>query len=153
MNTTTNANAMTAQELHAAVVSKAVSVPDAIKLLTDRIARCEAEGRKPRAPSVQLLAELTALKPRGSVGSLKNPVEALKDAKAQQREQQPAKPEQGKGKPNGGKAQPKPEPAKAADKSLALTDAQLLDLVRERASADAAFRSQVGKLFIELANA
>ncbi|THJ47172.1 hypothetical protein [Aeromonas veronii] len=138
MNTVAT-TAMTAQELHAAIVDGKVSVTEAKAVLRARIAKAEAEGRKPRAPSVQLLKELEDLKPRAKPTSLVNPVEALKAAKAAK---QPAK-------------QPaKQAPAKAADANAsALSNDQLLDLLRERAASDKSFLSSVGMLFVELTQA
>ena len=148
--TTTNANTMTAQELHAAVTSKAISVADAIRVLEERIAKAEQAGRKPRAPSVKLLEELRALKPNASPAKLANPVDALKSEQAAKRAAKPAEPAKAPAKP----AKPAKPAAKAADaEAKGLTDAQLLDLVRERASGNAAFRSAIGKLFIELTQA
>lgn len=128
MNTVAT-TAMTAQELHAAIVDGKVSVTEAKAVLRARIAKAEAEGRKPRAPSIQLLKELEDLKPRAkpTAATLPNPVDALKAAK-------PA--------------------AKAADANAdALSNDQLLDLLRERASADKSFLSSVGMLFVELTQA
>ncbi|HHP5404460.1 TPA: hypothetical protein ACSCX2_001180 [Aeromonas veronii] len=134
MNTVAT-TAMTAQELHAAIVDGKVSVTEAKAVLRARIAKAEAEGRKPRAPSVQLLKELEDLKPRAKPTSLVNPVEALKTAKAAK--QQDAKPA-----------------AKAADANAdALSNEQLLDLLRERAASDKSFLSSVGMLFVELTQA
>ncbi|WP_447737132.1 hypothetical protein [Aeromonas veronii] len=130
MNTVAT-TAMTAQELHAAIVDGKVSVTEAKAVLRARIAKAEAEGRKPRAPSVQLLKELEDLKPRAKPTSLVNPVEALKAAK-------PAK----------------QASAKAADANAdALSNEQLLDLLRERAASDKSFLSSVGMLFVELTQA
>lgn len=121
MNTVAT-TAMTAQELHAAIVDGKVSVTEAKAVLRARIAKAEAEGRKPRAPSVQLLKELEDLKPRA------------KPAK----QPQPAK----------------QAPAKAADANAsALSNDQLLDLLRERAASDKSFLSSVGMLFVELTQA
>ena len=128
--------AMTAQELHAAIVDGKVSVTEAKAVLRARIAKAEAEGRKPRAPSVQLLKELEDLKPRAkpTAATLPNPVDALKAAK-------PAKPA-------------KQAPAKSADANAsALSNDQLLDLLRERAASDKSFLSSVGMLFVELTQA
>ncbi|KZW94217.1 hypothetical protein [Aeromonas veronii] len=141
MNTVAT-TAMTAQELHAAIVDGKVSVTEAKAVLRARIAKAEAEGRKPRAPSVQLLKELEDLKPRAkpTAATLPNPVDALKAAK-------PAKPAK----------QPQPAkqaPAKAADANAsALSNDQLLDLLRERAASDKSFLSSVGMLFVELTQA
>ncbi|WP_421262921.1 hypothetical protein [Aeromonas sp. 602200] len=130
MNTVAT-TAMTAQELHAAIVDGKVSVTEAKAVLRARIAKAEAEGRKPRAPSVQLLKELEDLKPRAKPTSLVNPVEALKAAKAA-----------------------KQASAKAADANAdALSNEQLLDLLRERAASDKSFLSSVGMLFVELTQA
>lgn len=143
---------MTAQQLHAALVEGTVSVTEAKAVLRARIAKAEAEGRKPRAPSVQLLKELEDLKPNAKPTKLPNPVDALKAAKAAKPDEpkapakQPAKP--------AAKAKPQPAPAKAADaKAPALTNERLLDMLRERASADASFLSALGILFIELTQA
>ncbi|WP_421317411.1 hypothetical protein [Aeromonas sp. 700377] len=125
--------AMTAQQIHAAIVDGTVSVTEAKAVLRARIAKAEAEGRKPRAPSVQLLKELEDLKPRAkpTAATLPNPVDALKAAK-------PAK----------------QAPAKAADANAdALSNEQLLDLLRERAASDKSFLSSVGMLFVELTQA
>ncbi|HDZ8982031.1 hypothetical protein [Aeromonas veronii] len=136
MNTVAT-TAMTAQELHAAIVDGKVSVTEAKAVLRARIAKAEAEGRKPRAPSVQLLKELEDLKPRAKPTSLVNPVDALKAAKAA-KQPQPAK----------------QAPAKAADANAdALSNEQLLDLLRERAASDKSFLSSVGMLFVELTQA
>ncbi|WP_429185459.1 hypothetical protein [Aeromonas veronii] len=141
MNTVAT-TAMTAQELHAAIVDGTVSVTEAKAVLRARIAKAEAEGRKPRAPSVQLLKELEDLKPRAkpTAATLPNPVDALKAAK-------PAKPAK----------QPQPAKqasAKAADANAdALSNEQLLDLLRERAASDKSFLSSVGMLFVELTQA
>lgn len=136
MNTVAT-TAMTAQELHAAIVDGKVSVTEAKAVLRARIAKAEAEGRKPRAPSVQLLKELEDLKPNAKPTKLVNPVDALKAAKAA-KQPQPAK----------------QAPAKAADANAdALSNEQLLDLLRERASADKSFLSSVGMLFVELTQA
>ncbi|MCF5728837.1 hypothetical protein K3H43_15850 [Aeromonas veronii] len=141
MNTVAT-TAMTAQELHAAIVDGKVSVTEAKAVLRARIAKAEAEGRKPRAPSVQLLKELEDLKPRAkpTAATLPNPVDALKAAK-------PAKPAK----------QPQPAKqasAKAADANAdALSNEQLLDLLRERAASDKSFLSSVGMLFVELTQA
>ncbi|MFM5805894.1 hypothetical protein ACET71_04305 [Aeromonas veronii] len=136
MNTVAT-TAMTAQELHAAIVDGKVSVTEAKAVLRARIAKAEAEGRKPRAPSVQLLKELEDLKPRAKPTSLVNPVDALKAAKAA-KQPQPAK----------------QAPAKAADANAdALSNEQLLDLLRERAASDKSFLSTVGMLFVELTQA
>lgn len=138
MNTVAT-TAMTAQQIHAAIVDGKVSVTEAKAVLRARIAKAEAEGRKPRAPSVQLLKELEDLKPRAkpTAATLPNPVDALKAAK-------PAK-------------QPQPAkqaPAKAADANAsALSNEQLLDLLRERAASDKSFLSSVGMLFVELTQA
>lgn len=132
MNTVAT-TAMTAQELHAAIVDGTVSVTEAKAVLRARIAKAEAEGRKPRAPSVQLLKELEDLKPRAkpTAATLPNPVDALKAAK-------PAK----------------QASAKAADANAdALSNEQLLDLLRERAASDKSFLSSVGMLFVELTQA
>lgn len=140
MNTVAT-TAMTAQELHAAIVDGKVSVTEAKAVLRARIAKAEAEGRKPRAPSVQLLKELEDLKPRAKPTSLVNPVDALKAAKAA-KQPQPAK-----------QAPAKPA-AKAADANAsALSNEQLLDLLRERAASDKSFLSSVGMLFVELTQA
>lgn len=136
MNTVAT-TAMTAQELHAAIVDGKVSVTEAKAVLRARIAKAEAEGRKPRAPSVQLLKELEDLKPRAkpTAATLPNPVDALKAAKPAK--QAPAKPA-----------------AKAADANAdALSNEQLLDLLRERAASDKSFLSSVGMLFVELTQA
>ncbi|HHJ4200904.1 hypothetical protein ACV1DV_21875 [Aeromonas veronii] len=136
MNTVAT-TAMTAQELHAAIVDGKVSVTEAKAVLRARIAKAEAEGRKPRAPSVQLLKELEDLKPRAkpTAATLPNPVDALKAAKPAK--QAPAKPA-----------------AKAADANAsALSNDQLLDLLRERAASDKSFLSSVGMLFVELTQA
>ncbi|WP_421297172.1 hypothetical protein [Aeromonas sp. 604015] len=136
MNTATTA--MTAQELHAAIVDGKVSVTEAKAVLRARIAKAEAEGRKPRAPSVQLLKELEDLKPNAKPTKLVNPVEALKAAKQPQpAKQAPAKPA-----------------AKAADANAdALSNEKLLDLLREHAASDKSFLSSVGMLFVELTQA
>ncbi|MFM5382233.1 MULTISPECIES: hypothetical protein [Aeromonas] len=134
--------AMTAQQIHAAIVDGTVSVTEAKAVLRARIAKAEAEGRKPRAPSIQLLKELEDLKPRAkpTAATLPNPVDALKAAK-------PAKPAK----------QPQPAKqasAKAADANAdALSNEQLLDLLRERAASDKSFLSSVGMLFVELTQA
>ncbi|MEN3757096.1 hypothetical protein ABDZ57_09795 [Aeromonas veronii] len=129
--------AMTAQELHAAIVDGKVSVTEAKAVLRARIAKAEAEGRKPRAPSIQLLKELEDLKPNAKPTKLVNPVDALKAAKAA-KQPQPAK----------------QAPAKAADANAdALSNEQLLDLLRERAASDKSFLSSVGMLFVELTQA
>lgn len=129
--------AMTAQELHAAIVDGKVSVTEAKAVLRARIAKAEAEGRKPRAPSIQLLKELEDLKPNAKPTKLVNPVEALKAAKAA-KQPQPAK----------------QAPAKAADANAdALSNEQLLDLLREHAASDKSFLSSVGMLFVELTQA
>ncbi|MCF7742401.1 hypothetical protein [Aeromonas veronii] len=136
MNTVAT-TAMTAQELHAAIVDGTVSVTEAKAVLRARIAKAEAEGRKPRAPSIQLLKELEDLKPRAkpTAATLPNPVDALKAAKPAK--QAPAKPA-----------------AKAADANAdALSNEQLLDLLRERAASDKSFLSSVGMLFVELTQA
>lgn len=135
--------AMTAQELHAAIVDGTVSVTEAKAVLRARIAKAEAEGRKPRAPSVQLLKELEDLKPRAkpTAATLPNPVDALKAAK-------PAK------QPQPAKQPAKQAPAKAADANAdALSNDQLLNLLRERAASDKSFLSSVGMLFVELTQA
>ncbi|MCF5860131.1 hypothetical protein [Aeromonas veronii] len=130
MNTVAT-TAMTAQELHAAIVDGKVSVTEAKAVLRARIAKAEAEGRKPRAPSIQLLKELEDLKPNAKPTKLVNPVDALKAAKAA-----------------------KQAPAKAADANAdALSNEQLLDLLRERAASDKSFLSSVGMLFVELTQA
>lgn len=136
MNTVAT-TAMTAQELHAAIVDGKVSVTEAKAVLRARIAKAEAEGRKPRAPSIQLLKELEDLKPNAKPTKLVNPVDALKAAKAA-KQPQPAK----------------QAPAKAADANAdALSNEQLLDLLRERAASDKSFLSSVGMLFVELTQA
>ncbi|WP_144714588.1 hypothetical protein [Aeromonas veronii] len=136
MNTVAT-TAMTAQELHAAIVDGKVSVTEAKAVLRARIAKAKAEGRKPRAPSVQLLKELEDLKPNAKPTKLVNPVDALKAAKAA-KQPQPAK----------------QAPAKAADANAdALSNEQLLDLLRERAASDKSFLSSVGMLFVELTQA
>ncbi|MFM5394224.1 hypothetical protein ACEUAB_08715 [Aeromonas veronii] len=136
MNTVAT-TAMTAQELHAAIVDGKVSVTEAKAVLRARIAKAEAEGRKPRAPSIQLLKELEDLKPNAKPTKLVNPVEALKAAKAA-KQPQPAK----------------QAPAKAADANAdALSNEQLLDLLREHAASDKSFLSSVGMLFVELTQA
>jgi hypothetical protein len=136
--------AMTAQQLHSAIVEGTVSVTEGKAVLRARIAKAEAEGRKPRAPSVQLLKELEDLKPNAKPTKLPNPVDALKAAKAAKQPEQPeAKPQPAK-----------QAPAKAADANApVLTNGQLLNLLRERASADASFLSALGSLFIELTQA
>lgn len=142
MNTVAT-TAMTAQELHAAIVDGKVSVTEAKAVLRARIAKAEAEGRKPRAPSVQLLKELEDLKPRAkpTAATLPNPVDALKAAK-------PAK------QPQPAKQPAKQAPAKAADANAdALSNDQLLNLLRERAASDKSFLSSVGMLFVELTQA
>ena len=142
MNTVAT-TAMTAQELHAAIVDGKVSETEAKAVLRARIAKAEAEGRKPRAPSVQLLKELEDLKPRAkpTAASLPNPVDALKAAK-------PAKPAK---QPQPAKQPAKQAPAKAADANAdALSNEQLLDLLRERAASDKSFLSSVGMLFVAL---
>ncbi|HHQ4766493.1 TPA: hypothetical protein ACSP3S_002613 [Aeromonas veronii] len=136
MNTVAT-TAMTAQQIHAGIVDGTVSVTEAKAVLRARIAKAEAEGRKPRAPSVQLLKELEDLKPRAkpTAATLPNPVDALKAAKPAK--QAPAKPA-----------------AKAADANAsALSNDQLLDLLRERAASDKSFLSSVGMLFVELTQA
>ncbi len=145
MNTVAT-TAMTAQQLHAAIVEGSVSVTEGKAVLRARIAKADAEGRKPRAPSVQLLKELEALKPNAKPTKLPNPVDALKAAKGEK-----AKPDESKAPA----AKPKPAPAKAAadTKVDVLTNEQLLNLLRERASADKAFLSSVGILFVELTQA
>ncbi|MGN5183518.1 hypothetical protein ACTG1Y_14990 [Aeromonas veronii] len=136
MNTVAT-TAMTAQQIHAAIVDGKVSVTEAKAVLRARIAKAEAEGRKPRAPSVQLLKELEDLKPNAKPTKLVNPVDALKAAKAA-KQPQPAK----------------QAPAKAADANAdALSNEQLLDLLRERAASDKSFLSSVGMLFVELTQA
>ncbi|MFM5738382.1 hypothetical protein ACET6T_06555 [Aeromonas veronii] len=136
MNTVAT-TAMTAQELHAAIVDGKVSVTEVKAVLRARIAKAEAEGRKPRAPSIQLLKELEDLKPNAKPTKLVNPVDALKAAKAA-KQPQPAK----------------QAPAKAADANAdALSNEQLLDLLRERAASDKSFLSSVGMLFVELTQA
>lgn len=136
MNTVAT-TAMTAQQLHAAIVEGSVSVTEGKAVLRARIAKAEAEGRKPRAPSVQLLKELEDLKPNAKPTKLVNPVDALKAAKAA-KQPQPAK----------------QAPAKAADANAdALSNEQLLDLLRERAASDKSFLSSVGMLFVELTQA
>ncbi|MBW3783822.1 hypothetical protein GL270_21750 [Aeromonas veronii] len=146
---------MTAQQLHAGLIEGTVSVTEAKAVLRARIAKAEAEGRKPRAPSVQLLKELEDLKPNAKPTKLPNPVDALKAAKAAKPDEpqapakQPVKPA-AKAKP----AKPQPAPAKAADANApALSNEQLLDMLRERASSDASFLSALGILFIELTQA
>jgi hypothetical protein len=125
-------------------VEGTVSVTEGKAVLRARIAKAEAEGRKPRAPSVQLLKELEDLKPNAKPTKLPNPVDALKAAKAAKQPEQPeAKPQPAK-----------QAPAKAADANApVLTNGQLLNLLRERASADASFLSALGSLFIELTQA
>lgn len=142
MNTVAT-TAMTAQQIHAAIVDGKVSVTEAKAVLRARIAKAEAEGRKPRAPSVQLLKELEDLKPRAkpTAATLPNPVDALKAAK-------PAK------QPQPAKQAPAKPAAKAADANAsALSNDQLLDLLRERAASDKSFLSSVGILFVELTQA
>lgn len=147
MNTVAT-TAMTAQELHAAIVDGKVSVTEAKAVLRARIAKAEAEGRKPRAPSIQLLKELEDLKPNAKPTKLVNPVEALKAAKAA-KQPQPAKQAPAKA----AKAA-KQAPAKAADANAdALSNEQLLDLLREHAASDKSFLSSVGMLFVELTQA
>lgn len=142
--------AMTAQQLHSAIVEGTVSVTEGKAVLRARIAKAEAEGRKPRAPSVQLLKELEDLKPNAKPTKLPNPVDALKAAKAAKQPEQPeAKPQAAK---QPAKQPAKQAPAKAADATV-LTNEQLLNLLRERASADASFLSALGSLFIELTQA
>lgn len=151
MNTTIAT--MTAQQLCEAVKTKSVSVADAITLLETRIAKAEAEGRKARAPSVQLLAELKALKPKASVSALKNPVEALREAKAAKapaKQEKPAKaPAKAPVKAKTPAKQEKPA-AKAADANVTLGDAELLSLVSQRMKDDAVFAGAIGRLFIEI---
>jgi hypothetical protein len=144
--------AMTAQQLHSAIVEGTVSVTEGKAVLRARIAKAEAEGRKPRAPSVQLLKELEDLKPNAKPTKLPNPVDALKAAKAAKQPEQPeAKPQAAK---QPAKQPAKQAPAKAADaNATVLTNGQLLNLLRERASADASFLSALGSLFIELTQA
>lgn len=148
-----NTIAMTAQELHTAIVGGTVSVTEAKAVLRARIAKAEAEGRKPRAPSVQLLKELEDLKPNAKPTKLANPVDALKAAKAAKPDE-PKAPAKQPAKPAAKPAKPAKPEAKAADaEAPALTNAQLLDMLRERASADASFLSALGILFIELTQA
>ncbi|NJI25814.1 hypothetical protein HBI98_01210 [Aeromonas veronii] len=148
MNTVAT-TAMTAQQLHAAIVEGSVSVTEGKAVLRARIAKADAEGRKPRAPSVQLLKELEDLKPNAKPTKLVNPVEALKAAKAAK--QQDTKPQPAK---QPAKQAPAKPAAKAADANAdALSNDQLLDLLRERAASDKSFLSSVGMLFVELTQA
>lgn len=144
---------MTAQQLHAGLIAGTVSVTEAKAVLRARIAKAEAEGRKPRAPSVQLLKELEDLKPNAKPTKLANPVDALKAAKAAKPDE-PKAPAKQPAKPAAKPAKPAKPEAKAADASApALSNEQLLDMLRERASADASFLSALGILFIELTQA
>jgi hypothetical protein len=146
--------AMTAQELHAAIVGGTVSVTEGRAVLRARIAKAEAEGRKPRAPSVQLLKELEDLKPNAKPTKLVNPVDALKAAKAAKQPESTPQPAKPAAKAPVKPAKPQPAPAKAADaEAPALTNAQLLNLLRERAASDKSFLSSVGMLFVELTQA
>lgn len=144
---------MTAQQLHAGLIEGTVSVTEAKAVLRARIAKAEAEGRKPRAPSVQLLKELEDLKPNAKPTKLPNPIDALKAAKAAKPDESKA-PAKQPAKPAAKPAKPAKPEAKAADASApALSNEQLLDMLRERASSDASFLSALGILFIELTQA